>query len=62
MARPTYSIAAWELPINSLAPALPFSALKSIFITHHHADHDGGFPGLARLRNLSLFALARAGR
>src|SRR5438552_1939572 len=33
-------IAGWELPISMLAPGSPFHALKSIFITHHHADHN----------------------
>src|SRR5262252_8781226 len=33
------SIAAWESPINTLAPG-SHHALKSIFITHHHADHN----------------------
>jgi ribonuclease BN (tRNA processing enzyme) len=32
--------AGWELPTNMPAPGSPFNALKLIFITHHHADHN----------------------
>jgi ribonuclease BN (tRNA processing enzyme) len=40
MVRPMCSIAASASLTNTPAPASHSSALRSIFITHHHADHN----------------------
>ena len=40
MAPPTSSIAGSASPISYAHSEIPFSALRSIFITHHHPDHN----------------------
>jgi 7,8-dihydropterin-6-yl-methyl-4-(beta-D-ribofuranosyl)aminobenzene 5'-phosphate synthase len=37
---------------------LDASAIEAVVLSHGHADHDGGFPGLARLRGRSGLPLA----
>ncbi|MDG5483230.1 MBL fold metallo-hydrolase [Mycolicibacterium gadium] len=46
------------MAINFERMGLDASAIEAVVLSHGHVDHDGGFPGLARLRGRSGLPLA----